>query len=137
MKYYIECFLYRINPGIQFSFTMLINYSASLKMRYHILKRLMSLTSNAGSTKECGIDFILDIFLRGRWPKSQRSQSSLLYAIIPKISYFIMAFVDVKGFITTIWVRFNCLNTKKHTRTSSKFLVNFKSITIRELILQK
>jgi len=62
----------------------------------------MSLTSNAGSTKECGIDFILDIFLRGRWPKSQRSQSSLLYAIIPKISYFIMAFVDVKGFITTI-----------------------------------
>ena len=57
--------LYRINPGIQFSFTMLINYSASLKMRYHILKRLMSLTSNAGSTKECGIDFILDIFCVG------------------------------------------------------------------------
>ena len=62
MKNYIE---YRINPGIQFSFTMLINYSASLKMKYHILKRLMSLTSNAGSTKECGIDFILDIFCVG------------------------------------------------------------------------
>ena len=131
MKYYIECFLYRINPWIQFSFTMLINYSASLKNEISYTQTAYVFNIKCRQHKRMRNRFYIRYFLRGRWPKSQRSQSSLLYAIIPKISYFIMAFVDEKGFITTIWVRFNCLNTKK-TRKSSKFLVNFRNITIRE-----
>ena len=45
--------------------------------------------------------------------------SSLFYAVISKIFYLIMAFVDEKGFITTLWVRFNCLYTKNTSTTTS------------------
>ena len=80
----------------------------------------MSFTSNAGSTKTWEkIFYIRYLVCVGDGLGLKGVNSSLFYAVISKIFYFIMAFVDEKGFITTLWVRFDCLYTKNRNTTTS------------------